>query len=53
MVYLQLIFNVKTCSFRSTIRLQAHESEHLHENGETNAIPNEEVESYLVISMEN
>lgn len=40
-------------SFRSTVRLQAHEAEHLAETDETTAIPTEEVESYLVISMEN
>lgn len=40
-------------SFRSTVRLQAHEAEHLAEAGEEGAIPTEEVESYLVISMEN
>jgi hypothetical protein len=33
--------------------LQAHEAEHLAEADETTAIPTEEVESYLVISMEN
>lgn len=40
-------------SFRSTVRLQAHEAEHLAETGESHTVPTEEVESYLVISMEN
>lgn len=49
--FLNFFFDIS--SFRSTVRLQAHEAEHLVEAGEGAAIPNEEVESYLVISMEN
>lgn len=55
--YLIVLFVVLDSSFRSTVRLQSHEAEHIAEAGEASQIsgipPGDEVESYLVISMEN